>query len=536
MANFSRALFFLLIAGFISCDALGEPVKVMDPYQSEELPSSASQQTPSRAPSTLAQASQQNMPNMREEFSQQQNPPQEVSSPSNQIAQAFPSQQPMAEQTAAQTLPQQEGLQVLAQQQAMAQPSLQELAQQTIPQPVITQQTTSQQVTTQQALPQPVQQTVPQQTLVQAPVSVPQKIAIPIPPESQLKKTAQQEMSLKEFNQWLRRSGYAKNQTVDTSTMVTTTTTTKQIKREPTSITGIVQPVRIRRVTHQASRVIYKPLTYEQSQRIMRNSVPNYRPPDQDSTDAFNMLLQQNMPLSPRQVVSLRQQIDVAQRAAATLPNIPPKPVSTTLMINLAPGTTPPAVRLAQGYVTSLVFVDSTGSPWPIAAFDIGNPKAVNIQWDGKSNIIFIQAVSPYSNGDIVIRLVGLPTPLTLELVSGQRVVDYRIDIHVPGIGPNTKELPIGTSLPSSANQLLLGVLDGIAPDGSKFLTVRGADAEAWLLGDRIYLRSRLTVLSPGWTSTMVSPDGMHAYELPKTSSILVSRYGEPAELKVEGL
>lgn len=287
-------------------------------------------------------------------------------------------------------------------------------------------------------------------------------------------------------------------------------------------------------------RVVYqgkRPLTFEESQQVMLESAPPSRiPPSPDSTIAFNGMLQQNMPLSPQQIVELRQQVDTSQRAASIPPLVPPKPVSSTLMINLAPGTTPPAVRLAQGYVSSLVFVDSTGSPWPIAAFDIGNPKAVNIQWDGKSNILLLQAVLPYSDGDIVIRLVGLPTPVTLELVSGQRVVDYRVDIHVSGIGPNTKELPIGTSLPNNANQLLLSILDGIPPAGARSLTVMGADAQAWLLGEKIFLRTRFTVLSPGWIGTMVSPDGMHAYELPKTSSVLFSRYGEPAELKIEGL
>ena len=279
-----------------------------------------------------------------------------------------------------------------------------------------------------------------------------------------------------------------------------------------------------------------KPLTYEQGQQVILNTLPKpSTPPSQDSTLAFNAMLQQNIPLSPQQVVQLRQQIDMSQRAASTPANIPPKPVSTTIMVNLAPGTTPPAVRLAQGYVSALVFVDSTGAPWPIAAFDIGNPKAVNIQWDGKSNIILLQAVSPYSDGDIVVRLVGLPTPVTLEIVSGQRVVDYRVDLHVSGIGPNTKDVPLGTTLPSSANQLLLGVLDGVAPPGSKALKVSGAESQAWLLGEKMYLRIRLTVLSPGWMSTMSSPDGMHAYELPKTSSVLVSRYGEPAELRIEG-
>ncbi len=279
------------------------------------------------------------------------------------------------------------------------------------------------------------------------------------------------------------------------------------------------------------------PSQYEQDMATMRNAVPPDSPQaSQDGDLAFQSMLFKNMPLTPQQVVELHQQIDMSQRAASISPTVPPKPVSTTIMMNLAPGSTPPAIRLAQGYVTSLVFVDSTGNPWPIAAFDIGDPKAMGIQWDGKSNLMFIQAVTPYSDGDIVLRLVGNPTPITLELVSGQRVVDYRVDIHVAGIGPNTKDLPLGSNLPNSADQLLLGVLDGVAPAGSKELTVEGADCDAWLLGDNIYLRTHLTVLSPGWIGKMTSSDGTLAYELPKTGTILVSRYGDPVELKIEGL
>lgn len=278
------------------------------------------------------------------------------------------------------------------------------------------------------------------------------------------------------------------------------------------------------------------PLTYMESQNAMLRVIPpNGIPVLPESEAAFNGMMQQNMPLTPQQVVRLRQLIDSSQRAAATPPNIPPKPVSTTLMINLAPGATPPAIRLSQGYVTSLVFVDSTGAPWPVAAYVMGDPKSANIQWDGKSNIILIRAITPYGDSDLVVRLVGLMTPITLALVSGQRVVDYRTDIHVSGIGPNTKTLPIGTGLPPSASQLLLSVLDGVAPPGSRQLMVNGGDCQAWLLGDKMYFRTRFTVLSPGWTGRMVSPDGMYAYEIQKSSSILVSRYGQPIELRVEG-
>lgn len=320
------------------------------------------------------------------------------------------------------------------------------------------------------------------------------------------------DMSLSQFQQWAQTNGNAPN----------TSSAPQNVPPPP--------PIPV--ANHRNGRV----MTFEENQQaILRSAPPSPLQPNEDSDTAFNAMMQQNMPLQPQQVVQLHQQMDISQRAAAMPANVPPKPVSTTLMINLAPGTTPPAIRLAQGYVSSLVFVDSTGTPWPIASYDIGNPGAVNIQWDSKGNILLLQAVKPYSYGDIVIRLVGLPTPITLELVSGQRVVDYRVDLHVSGLGPNTKELPMGTALPGSANQLLLGVLDGVAPAGSRPLQVHGADAQAWGLGDKMYFRTRLTLLSPGWVGTMVSPDGMHAYELPKTSSVLVSRYGEPIELKIEG-
>jgi intracellular multiplication protein IcmK len=338
---------------------------------------------------------------------------------------------------------------------------------------------------------------------------------------------------MSEFKQWVERNKERhKNQsnsgsTASTGPLVQNNTTASALPALPPDPKPPIRRIR---------RVKSRPLTFEQSQKAMLESAPpTHNPPSEEAAIAFGALLQQNMPLAPQQVVRLRQQMDIAQRAAAVTPNIPPKPVSNTLMINLSPGTTPPVIRLAQGYVSSLVFVDSTGTPWPIAAFDIGNPKSVNIQWDAKSNILLIQAVTPYSSGNMVVRLVGLPTPITLEIVAGQRRVDYRVDIHVPGIGPNTKELPVESAIPNGANEILLGVLDGVAPAGSRQLNVMGADCQAWLLGEKIYLRTRLTVLSPGWVGKMVSPDGMQAYEIPKTSSVLISRYGEPTELRIEG-
>lgn len=333
------------------------------------------------------------------------------------------------------------------------------------------------------------------------------------------------------FQNWLKNNG---QQRPSSSPVVISHQPSSQPPRVVYSSASKPAPV-LTIVDDSESQVISPPMTYKQSQAKMLKAAPALPQASAVANDAFNAMMQQNSPLTPRQVVKLHQLVDESQRAAAISPTVPPKPVSSTLMINLAPGATPPAIRLARKHVTSLVFVDSTGSPWPIASFDVGDAKAINTQWDGKSNILLIQAVTPYDDSDLVVRLVGLPTPITLELVPGQRVVDARTDIHVPGIGPNSKDIPMGTALPNSADQMLLDVLDGIAPPGSRQLTIKGGNCQGWQLGDKMFLRTRLTLLSPGFIGRMASPDGMIAYELQVSSSVLVSQYGQPIELKVEG-
>jgi intracellular multiplication protein IcmK len=339
--------------------------------------------------------------------------------------------------------------------------------------------------------------------------------------QAQSENTVLTQAEAAQFQDWLKNNGQGQ--------LASTQPVTSPVQIIQGSSPPSPKPVKKIRVKQPA------PMSYSQSQQAILNSLPAAAPPNEEAEAAFNAMMQQNMPLTPQQVVKLKQLIDQSQRAAAMPANVPPKPVSSTLMVNLAPGATPPAIRLAQGYVTSLVFVDSTGQPWPVASYDIGDPRTTSIQWDGKSNVVLIQASAPYGDSDLVIRLVGMTTPITLELVLGQRVVDYRTDIHVAGFGPNSKDLPTGTGLPNSANQLLLNVLDGVAPPGSKQLVVKGGDCSAWLLGDKMFLRTRLTVLSPGWVGRMVSPDGMYAYEIQRSSSVLVSQYGQPIELKIEG-
>ncbi|HRD69088.1 MAG TPA: DotH/IcmK family type IV secretion protein [Legionella sp.] len=251
---------------------------------------------------------------------------------------------------------------------------------------------------------------------------------------------------------------------------------------------------------------------------------------------AFKDMTRSLYPLNPEQIVRLKQIYQTSEFAQASTPGTPPKPTATSQFVNLSPGSTPPVIRLSQGFVSSLVFLDSTGAPWPIAAYDLGDPAAFNIQWDKTSNTLMIQAMRLYNYGNLAVRLRGLNTPVMLTLIPGQKAVDYRVDLRVQGFGPNAKSMPMEEGIPPSASDLLLHVLDGVPPPGSHRLVVSGGDARAWLLNEKMYVRTNLTVLSPGWLASMTSADGTHAYEMQKSPVLLVSWHGKVMQLKVEGL
>ena len=244
----------------------------------------------------------------------------------------------------------------------------------------------------------------------------------------------------------------------------------------------------------------------------------------------------QLFPLTPREIIGVKQMYHSNEYAEASPAGTPPKPTATSQFVNLSPGSTPPVIRLAQGFVSSLVFLDSTGAPWPINAYDLGDPAAFNIQWDKTSNTLMIQATKLYTYGNLAVRLRGLNTPVMLTLIPGQKAVDYRVDLRVQGYGPHAITMPMEEGIPAAANDLLLHVLDGVPPPGSSRLVISGGDARAWLLEDRMYIRTALTILSPGWIGSMTSADGTHAYEMQKSPVLLVSWHGKVMQLKVEGL
>jgi intracellular multiplication protein IcmK len=251
---------------------------------------------------------------------------------------------------------------------------------------------------------------------------------------------------------------------------------------------------------------------------------------------AFNLLLEDVMPMSPEQIIQMHKYYDITLQAKATPPTAPPTPQFTSTVVHLEPGSMAPVIRLAAGFVTSILFIDATGAPWPITAYSIGDPQNFNIQWNQKDNTLFIQSLKVYSHANMAVRLYGLDTPVVLTLVSGQKTVDFRVDLQIGERGPDAKVPIIDVAFGANVNPLMINVLDGVPPRGSIKLKVIGGPADAWLYDNKVYFRTKLTVLSPAWVSSVSSPDGTHVYEMMLTPYIVATHEGKTVDIRLSGL
>ncbi len=276
--------------------------------------------------------------------------------------------------------------------------------------------------------------------------------------------------------------------------------------------------------------------TATQSYPSLAASAPNTPPAALPPLPSdFELGAQANMPLTPEQIRDLRRMLDARQRAAADLPN-PPKSVTATASVSLSPGATPPLVRPFYGVSTSIVILDSTGQPWPVENFGVGNKSQFTVErLDGPQGSTFI--VSPlqmYGQSNLILKLAGSPTPVVISLVSGQKTYDARMELRIQGRGPNAQVT--STALTTAVDGRMLSVLDGVPPAG-RTVQVRGDDqSQAWVMPNgRIWLRTRANVVSPAPLSFVSASDGTRVYELSPSGRILVQLAGQYLTLSIEG-
>lgn len=273
------------------------------------------------------------------------------------------------------------------------------------------------------------------------------------------------------------------------------------------------------------------------SDKSLQNAVQNeqerafYEAKRKRITDTFEKAYEGLVPLGPNEVRDVMGRYERTQRSAVPPSTGQPRGQVRIKTLSLEPGSDPPTINVAAGYVTTITIVDATGEPWPIMDIGIGGNFEVTKTnaGAGGNHVVRIMPLTRFGFGNLSVVLQDLPTPIIFKLASGGSSVDYRFDARVPRLGPNAKVSLIDQRRRLEAgSSLIMTFLDNAPPPDAKRVKVSGADSRtlAWLMNDRMFVRTPLTMLSPSWDASVASADGTTVYEMKETPALLMSDSG----------
>lgn len=255
-----------------------------------------------------------------------------------------------------------------------------------------------------------------------------------------------------------------------------------------------------------------------------------------ENQQAFEKMLKDYFPLTPSEIQEFKDRAAVqAQANARPAGDSPPEGVSGTIQVSMKPGDAMPVIRIGQGMITSLIFTDAAGQVWPVISYSLGDPSALNVQWDKKSGVMMIQGQKLFAQTNMGVVLQGMQVPVMLTLLIGQKTYDYMDYVRIQAY--QTADQDSQNQIADEAPDYLVKVLDGLPPSDATPLEVSGGDAQMWAYQGSYLLLTRSTLLSPAWTAKFVGtgPAPMHVYQLSQTPYILLSNNGQVERLMVTG-
>jgi intracellular multiplication protein IcmK len=258
--------------------------------------------------------------------------------------------------------------------------------------------------------------------------------------------------------------------------------------------------------------------------------------------EAYQRSLEQLLPVTPEEIKDFRRQADNRDAAMA---DSPPRALRTrTVSLSLSPGFKPPVVELTPNLATALVFLDTSGAPWPVASTVLGSGslyKADILKTDGDNRVI-LSPLSPHGNSNLIVALQGHETPLVIRLltrsgVDSERSVDGLITFQVEGRGPKAAPPSPGARQGDPLDPALYSILDGIAPEGFKALEGDPKTEGAMFLrsGDTLYVRTRHSLLWPGFSASVSGPGGWRVFEAPLQSPVMMDVDGDVIRISLKG-
>jgi intracellular multiplication protein IcmK len=248
-------------------------------------------------------------------------------------------------------------------------------------------------------------------------------------------------------------------------------------------------------------------------------------------------------PFSPAEIVRMRQKYDTTRKAKAYRP-VRTVPRISSLTVDLSPGAALPIARMLPGEMSTVLFLDASGAPWPLAAAPrVSDARYFDAEWLQGTATVVLSALSPYEDGNLSVMLQGFPTPVVIKLVTGEpdtkersRIVDYRLDLRIPGRAPGTPTGLVGPGKIALYDETMQRFLDGLPPSGAK--TVKADPAlpvktQVWALNGALFVRTGLDIQT-AFDQSIAAGDGTRVYRLAPTPYVTFSDRGRSITLQLD--
>jgi len=252
--------------------------------------------------------------------------------------------------------------------------------------------------------------------------------------------------------------------------------------------------------------------------------------------EGFNAAVQRSFPMTPDMVRQYRRIFEEQQRALLERPE--PAAKIDAGMIALEPGEAPGRILIAPGIVSVIGIYDATGQPWPIEEYVIGNGESFQVVNLGEnSNNLALTPLTRVGWTNLAIQLVDEPRPIMLRVEVSDSTAHFRHDVQVMRSGPKAvvnTAVPMRTITEAGSGTLMSFLTRTDIPSAARALPVSGVDAQAWMLGDRLFIRSRHALLSPSWTGSLSGPNQVRVYEMSPSTMLLFSVDGRVIRAAVD--
>lgn len=277
--------------------------------------------------------------------------------------------------------------------------------------------------------------------------------------------------------------------------------------------------------------------------RVSGGALPDPKLP---KTDYAAEATERVSPMSPAEIRKFEDTMFETARAMAETPGGPYAVRGSRIMpISFEPNSRPGTIEVALNHGALLTFVDRSGSPLIVDgaksfsyAFDVGVLATDEVKERGSSTVeVLAKAIA--GSGNMMVRLVGVPNPILLQVRVGSasKTVDSVIQAVVPVLTPARHVLPGDRLEADGGTQVgdMQGFLMGIPPEGAVDVKVsQVALTSAWMWRGHLYVRTPHTIFSPGWFNRQAAVDGTAVYKMPYTSLVRMGVDGREVNAVIE--